>query len=345
MWAAAGFEFPSWEFHCCLLALRRFRASDLCNYMDNGYIPQPLLSATVQFLQVQSQTLQTFLVTFVLPVQWDHEASVHVDLDAIEANNAPSFAVLVEEALSPVVANEMPLLSVTVQLLQVQRQTLESLPVTLCYQCSGSKKLVFTLTWMRCLQREQEARVHADLDAITTNKASSFAVLVDDALSPGLQLLQSDVAVIANAMKMLLFDVARAEAKALSLLFESNYTFTARLLETNLNVCRSRRQTTDSVNHCAWQAQSCKEEVLQSVTMEWKMGWPWKRTIMDEQSDFLLPSFLSLSLSLPLVPGSLGHQWIKQLLKHKHKHHGSFALRSCMHTVVDTSERGESVHA
>eukprot|EP00971_Amphidinium_carterae_P250827 4979114-Amphidinium_carterae.1 len=105
-------------------------------------------------LQVQSQPLQTFLASFVISVQQEQEADVRADLEAIEADNATSFALLVEEALSSVVANSSLL-----------------------------------------------------------EQSFSFR--------------EYDVTVIESAMEMFLLEMARQEAKALSVLLESNDTYIA----------------------------------------------------------------------------------------------------------------------
>eukprot|EP00971_Amphidinium_carterae_P128984 2554991-Amphidinium_carterae.1 len=104
-------------------------------------------------LQVQSHTMQTFIASFVISVEEEQEASVLADLEAIEADNATSFAVLVEEALLSVVAN---------------------------------------------------------------------ATLLEQSF----QFRQYDLTVIENAMEMFLLEMARQEAKALSVLLESNDTVT-----------------------------------------------------------------------------------------------------------------------
>eukprot|EP00971_Amphidinium_carterae_P227347 4509293-Amphidinium_carterae.2 len=63
------------------------------------------LSEELRQLQVESETVQSFLVSFVISVQQEQEASVQADLDAIAADNASSFAVILEEALSSAVEN------------------------------------------------------------------------------------------------------------------------------------------------------------------------------------------------------------------------------------------------
>eukprot|EP00971_Amphidinium_carterae_P151717 3007198-Amphidinium_carterae.1 len=163
------------------------------------------------------------------------------------------------------------------------------------------------------VQRELEASVQSDLHAIEANIASSFAVLVEEALSTvvanaillgqGLQILQFDVAVIAVAMEMFLLEVAREEAKAMSVLCESNYTFIARLLETNLNVCRSRRQ---------WLSLCLSSSVLQRRGTAVSHDGVENGLAIEKEhhgcAERLSPSLFSFSLSLsfsPLCPWQL----------------------------------------
>eukprot|EP00971_Amphidinium_carterae_P351271 6492017-Amphidinium_carterae.1 len=96
---AAGVEVPEVR-HSCITVLANITAVN-----EERLECIVSLSEELRQLQVESQSVQSFQVSFVISVQQEQEASVQADLDAIAADNASSFAVLLEEYLSSVVEN------------------------------------------------------------------------------------------------------------------------------------------------------------------------------------------------------------------------------------------------
>eukprot|EP00971_Amphidinium_carterae_P287349 5704091-Amphidinium_carterae.3 len=134
----------------------------------------------------------------------------------------------VRSTCTSIVAN---VTSVSEERLECAVSVLEDLELRLL-QLQSESVQTFIVSFIISVQQEQEASVRADLEAIEADNATSFAVLVEEALlsvvenatllEQSFQFRQYDLAVIENAMDMFLLEVARQEARALSALLDSN---------------------------------------------------------------------------------------------------------------------------